>query len=567
MSAPRDGAGAALPWVLSAPDEPALRARARQLRDHVAARPELAPADVGWTLAGAAAGPGARAVVVGADRDALLAGLDAVARGAPAAGVARGAAGPADRVAFVFPGQGSQWPGMALELMAQSPGFAASMRECEAALAPHVDWRLDDVLGAADDDPLWERSDIVQPALFCVMVSLAAMWRSFGVRPDAVVGHSLGEISAACVAGILSLEDAARVAALTSRALHGLGGDDGMVLVDLAAEPLRSLVARVGGRLTLAAFNGPRAIVVSGEPTALDALLAACEADGVRARRIRVDGTSSVAHSEQIEAIRERLAEDLADVAPRPSAVVLLLGGHRRADRPRRARSRVLVPQPAPAGLLRAGDERPRARRRLGVRRVQPAPRPRLRRRGHTRGRCGRRGRSRHPRHRLAAPRRRPRARADLDRRGLGQRGAGRLGAGVRGRRAADRRAAVRAGGRARSRRMPGARRSRAAPTPPRCSSSSGSTRRRCSAATARERSRHGARFASSAWSRCRRSSCATASRRSPGCGCPRRSSTTTRLRRRSPSAWRRCSAASARRRARPCARRATATSRSRSSG
>lgn len=310
--------------MLCGHDEAALRAQAARLRAHLEAHPQLEPADVGWSLVSVRSHLPRRAVAVGEDRAALLAGLGAIAAGEPAAGVARGGAGTRSQpptLAFVFPGQGSQWPGMAVELAAASPLFAQSLRDCEDALGPHIDLRLDDVLRAAPGDPLWERSDIVQPSLFCVMVSLAALWRSFGVRPDAVVGHSLGEISAACVAGILSLEDAARVAALTSRALHELGGDDGMVLVDLGVEQLEARMARAAGRLTLAAFNGPHAVVVAGEQPALDELLAGCEQDGVRARRIRVDGTSSVAHSSQIEAIRERLARDLAAVVPRPSGV------------------------------------------------------------------------------------------------------------------------------------------------------------------------------------------------------------------------------------------------------
>ena len=314
MSAP-------LPWVLSAHDEATLRAQATQLHDHLEAHPQLDPADVGWSLVAGRAHLRRRAVAVGADRAALLGGLAAIATGEPAPGVACGTGAAQSTLAFVFPGQGSQWPGMALELAAASPLFAQSLRWCEAALSPYIDWKLDDVLRAAPDDPLWDRSDIVQPSLFCVMVSLAALWRSYGVRPDAVVGHSLGEISAACVAGILSLDDAARVAALTSRALHELGGDDGMALVDLAAEQLEERIARIDGRLTPAAFNGPHAIVVAGEQAALDELLRACDADGIRARRIRVDGTSSVAHSSQIEAIRERLARDLQPVTPRPSGV------------------------------------------------------------------------------------------------------------------------------------------------------------------------------------------------------------------------------------------------------
>jgi acyl transferase domain-containing protein len=378
MSAP-------LPWVLSAPDEPGLREQAERLRTHLEAHPSLDPPDVGWSLVSGRAHLPRRAVAVGADRAALLAGLGAIASGDPAPGVARGSAGTAGMVAFVFPGQGSQWPGMALELAAAAPVFARSLKECEAALAPHIEWKLDDVLRAAPDDPLWERSDIVQPSLFCVMVSLAALWRSYGVRPDAVVGHSLGEISAACVAGILSLEDAGRVAALTSRALHELGGDDGMVLVDLGAEPLAQRIEAIGGRLTLAAFNGPHAIVVSGEQPALDALLASCERDGIRPadpRRRHVVGRA-------LEPDRGDPRAPGARPRARDAATQrrdLLLVGDRRAGRLHRARPGLLVPEPAPAGPLPAGHERARARRRDRVRRVQPAPRPDVRRRGVGRG-------------------------------------------------------------------------------------------------------------------------------------------------------------------------------------
>ncbi|AQA10005.1 hypothetical protein BV401_05340 [Streptomyces malaysiensis subsp. malaysiensis] len=135
---------------------------------------------------------------------------------------------------LVFPGQGSQWVGMAAGLLESSPVFAERVGECAAALAPFVEWSLGDVLrggeGAAE---ALERVDVVQPALFAVMVSLAELWRSYGVEPAAVIGHSQGEIAAACVAGALSLEDAARVVALRSKALRALSGRGGMVSVSL----------------------------------------------------------------------------------------------------------------------------------------------------------------------------------------------------------------------------------------------------------------------------------------------------------------------------------------------
>ncbi|WP_156107488.1 acyltransferase domain-containing protein, partial [Streptomyces violaceusniger] len=145
-----------------------------------------------------------------------------------------------------------------------------------------------------------ERVDVVQPVLFSVMVSLAELWRSLGVRPSAVVGHSQGEIAAACVAGILSLRDAARVVALRSQAIgRVLAGKGGMVSVALPVADVRERIAAWGEeRISVAAVNGPSSAVVSGEREALDELVAACEADGVRARRVPVDYAS---HSAQVE--------------------------------------------------------------------------------------------------------------------------------------------------------------------------------------------------------------------------------------------------------------------------
>ncbi|WP_158939696.1 acyltransferase domain-containing protein, partial [Streptomyces sp. NRRL S-87] len=161
------------------------------------------------------------------------------------------------------------------------------------------------------------------PALFAVMVSLAEVWRAAGVRPGAVVGHSQGEIAAACVAGILSLEDAARVVALRSQAIgRVLAGLGGMVSVPLPAVQVRERIAPWGEeRISVAAANGPSSVVVSGEALALEEFLAACEADGVRARRIAVDYAS---HSAQVDLLREELAELLAPIVPREAEVPLL---------------------------------------------------------------------------------------------------------------------------------------------------------------------------------------------------------------------------------------------------
>ncbi|WP_257232226.1 type I polyketide synthase [Streptomyces sp. Rer75] len=315
----------AVPWVLSGRGPEALRDQAARLLDRLRTGTDEtapAPADVGWSLASGRAAFENRAVAVG-DRGTLLAGLAALARGEDAPGLvtgpAEGVTRAGDRVVFVFPGQGSQWTGMAVELLDTSPVFAARMAECGRALAEFVDWDLEGVLRQAPGAPTLERVDVVQPALFAVMVSLAALWRSYGVEPSAVVGHSQGEIAAACAVGALSLRDAARVAALRSQAIADeLAGLGGMVSLALTAEQATERIADWAGRLSLATVNGPTSVVVAGDVDALDELLAACEADGVRARRIAVDYAS---HSTHVEAIEEKLARVLAGIAPEPSPV------------------------------------------------------------------------------------------------------------------------------------------------------------------------------------------------------------------------------------------------------
>jgi pimaricinolide synthase PimS1 len=308
----------ALPLVVSARSEAALRAQAARLREWLVERVELEPLDVAYSLASARAQLDRRAVVVGSDRTELVARLDSLARDEAGDGVVVGQARPGKAV-FVFPGQGSQWEGMALELLDTQPVFAESMRECGEALANYVDWSLEDVLRGAEGAPPFERVDVVQPALFAVMASLAALWRSYGVEPSAVVGHSQGEIAAAYVAGGLSLDDAARVVCLRSQAVaDDLAGRGGMGSVALSPEDAEARLEPYGERLSLAAVNGPASVVVSGEMEALDELLAACEAEGTWARKIPVDYPS---HSVAVEGIEERLAQDLGPIAPRSGTV------------------------------------------------------------------------------------------------------------------------------------------------------------------------------------------------------------------------------------------------------
>ncbi|WP_285762081.1 type I polyketide synthase, partial [Nocardiopsis ansamitocini] len=307
---------AVLPLVLSGHGEPALRAQAHHLAAHLGRRPTDDLADTAYSLCTTRAALSERAVVLAVDHDEALAGLAAVANKEPAPGVVRGTAVADPGVVFVFPGQGTQWAGMAVDLLDASPVFAASMADCEQALAPFVDWSLTDVLRG--DAALLDRVDVVQPVLFAVMVSLAALWRSHGVEPAAVVGHSQGEIAAACVAGALSLPDAARVVALRSKALLALSGRGAMASVAVSESRAAELLRPWAERLSVATVNGTESLVVSGEPDAVDALVDACTADGIRAKRLPVDYAS---HSAQVEQIRAELDNVLTGITPHSSDI------------------------------------------------------------------------------------------------------------------------------------------------------------------------------------------------------------------------------------------------------
>ncbi|MES4903327.1 MULTISPECIES: type I polyketide synthase [unclassified Streptomyces] len=315
-------AGTPLPWVVSAKTPQALRDQARRLHTHLTARPQLQPADVGHTLATGRATFDHRAVVIGSDREGLLHGLDALATGRPDPAVHRTGPRPAtagDRTVFVFPGQGGQWAGMGLRLLNASPGFAEQMAGCEQALAPYVDWSLTEVLRRGEDDAVWQRADIVQPVLFSIMVSLAALWRSHGIEPDAVLGHSQGEIAAAHVCGALTLHDAAKVIALRSRALQSLHGTGGMASVPQPADRVTQLLrSRWPGQLWVAATNSPTTTVISGDTKALEEALDHYRAHDVRAKRIPVDYAS---HCPHIDAVAERLPPLLDGIVPRAAAI------------------------------------------------------------------------------------------------------------------------------------------------------------------------------------------------------------------------------------------------------
>ncbi|GLZ29075.1 hypothetical protein Lesp02_12650 [Lentzea sp. NBRC 105346] len=299
-------ASAAVPLVVSAKSAGALREQARRLRDGVAG---LAVEDVAYSLITGRSLFEHRAVVLAKDGAGLEDGLGSLAEDRPAPHVVRGEVNPGG-VVFVFPGQGSQWRGMAAELMATCEVFRDSVRKCAEAFEPFLDWSLEDVLRDGELD----RIDVVQPALFATMVSLAAVWRSFGVEPDAVVGHSQGEIAAAHVAGGLSLQEAARIIAVRSKALTTIDGRGGLLSVPLSKD---EALRRIGDRadvISIGAVNGPATVTLSGDAAALDELHHEVEAEGIRSRRVA--GVQTAAHSPQVAALREHLEREFADITP-----------------------------------------------------------------------------------------------------------------------------------------------------------------------------------------------------------------------------------------------------------
>ncbi|MBO8191790.1 SDR family NAD(P)-dependent oxidoreductase [Streptomyces oryzae] len=321
LGAESPGAEAPVVLALSARTEPALRDQAARLHAQLTAGTDWNPADVAHSLLTTRTRFPRRAAVTGTAREQLLRGLAALAEGGLDPSVVLGSALEEHRPVFVFGGQGAQWAGMGRELLDSAPAFAESVARCERALAAHVDWSLTGVLRGDPGQPGLDRVDVVQPVLFATMVALAELWRAHGVEPAAVVGNSQGEIAAACVAGALSLDDAALVVARRSRALVALAGRGAMASVALPTDQVLPLLSEWGEKVSVAVRNGPNATTVSGEPEAVAALVERCVADGVRAKVIAVDYAS---HSAHVAELREQLLAELAGVTPRVPAVPLM---------------------------------------------------------------------------------------------------------------------------------------------------------------------------------------------------------------------------------------------------
>jgi acyl transferase domain-containing protein/NADPH:quinone reductase-like Zn-dependent oxidoreductase/acyl carrier protein len=262
-----------------------------------------------------------RFAAVGKDAAELRAQFKALVNGESSASPEAGVAGTEPvRVVFVCPGQGSQWDGMARDLLRENAAFRASFTNCDRVIAGETGWSLIERLEGPDAADALKEIDFVQPALFAMSVALAAVWRAAGVEPGAVVGHSMGEVAAAYLAGVLTLEDAAAVICRRSRLMRRLSGSGAMASVELPAVELSPWLESLDGRVSIAAANSPGTTVVSGEAEAVDQLLEWLELKEVFCRRVKVDVAS---HSALVDPILGELAETLAHLKPNAGSLPL----------------------------------------------------------------------------------------------------------------------------------------------------------------------------------------------------------------------------------------------------
>jgi acyl transferase domain-containing protein/NADPH:quinone reductase-like Zn-dependent oxidoreductase/acyl carrier protein len=225
------------------------------------------------------------------------------------------------RVAFIMSGQGPQWWGMGRELMQHEPVFRQVIEQCDAALRGVATFSLLEELGHSEETSQLHRTEIAQPAIFAMQVGLAELWKSWGVHPSAVLGHSVSEIAAACVAGLFSLEQGARITTLRARFMEGCARGEGrMLAVGLGEEEAQALIDKHDQTISIAAFNGPRSLTLAGPRHSIEAMFAELETQGVFARLVRVDHPF---HHAMMQPAADALEDALTDLAPQPETIPL----------------------------------------------------------------------------------------------------------------------------------------------------------------------------------------------------------------------------------------------------
>jgi acyl transferase domain-containing protein/acyl carrier protein len=307
---------------LSARSAPALQSLARRYHDFLIDPESAAPVhDICYTAGARRSHHEYRLAATGNSASQLAEGLETFIRAEVRAGLSSGRklSDRERKLVFVFPGQGSQWLGMGRTLLRQEAVFAEAIERCDRAMRPHGDWSLLAELTATDAArSRLNEVDVLQPALFAIQVALAALWRSWGIEPHAVVGHSMGEVAAAHVAGTLGLEDAARVICSRSRLVKPTIGRGAMAAVDLSIADARRAIAGYEERLSIAVSNGPTSTVLSGDPGALETIASRLQRQDIFCRMIKVD---FAAHSPQMEPLRADLERALEGLQPRPASV------------------------------------------------------------------------------------------------------------------------------------------------------------------------------------------------------------------------------------------------------